>query len=175
MGRDKAFLTIKGTSLVARQTALLRSLGIDDLLISGRAGVEYRVPNVRIVTDHVADAGPLAGLAAVLASAIHPWVLVLAVDLPHVPAPYLRSIVHAAMAGAGIVPHGPNGYEPLVALYPRALLPNIETALQEERLSLQALLHTAVCQGVMQRIEIKASERPFFINWNTPEDIRPTH
>ena len=40
MGRDKAFLTIGGTTLVRRQVALLGAAGCNELLISGRAGVD---------------------------------------------------------------------------------------------------------------------------------------
>ncbi len=171
MGRDKAFLPLDGVPLVTRQTALLRSLGIDELLISGRPGIDYRVPDARVVTDRVPDAGPLAGLAAVLTAARHPWVLVVAVDLPHIPPTYLQSLLAAGAGLIGVVPHGPHGYEPLVALYPRSFLVQIETALAEHQLGLQRLLHTAVQQHQMKRVEIEESERPFFVNWNTPEDI----
>ena len=127
MGRDKAFLPFPppdGPPLIARQAAVLRSLGIHDLLISGRPDVDYTttIPDARIVTDTLADAGPLAGLTAILTAARHPWVLVLAVDLPHLTPAYLRTLVATGAGRTGVVFHGPHGYEPLAALYPRTLL-----------------------------------------------------
>ena len=41
MGEDKAFLTVEGESLVARQARLLREAGCGRVLISGRRGVDY--------------------------------------------------------------------------------------------------------------------------------------
>lgn len=172
MGRDKAFLQLGNETLVARQTRLLRELGITDLLLSGRPGVDYGVPDTRIVTDSVADAGPLAGLAGVLATARHAWVLVVAVDLPRLTPEYLEKLIRAGAGRHGAVPLGDHGFEPLVALYPTTLLTHIERALREKRLGLQPLIQTAVNEGLMVALPITADERPLFTNWNTPDDTR---
>jgi molybdopterin-guanine dinucleotide biosynthesis protein A len=173
MGRDKAFLATppEGTLLIDRQTALLRSLGSDDLLISGRAGVDYRVSDARSVADSVPECGPLAGIAALLAAARHPWLLVIAVDLPHLTSPYLEKLIASGAGPSGAVPSGNDGYEPLVALYPKSLLPVFERALAEGRFSLQPLLRTAVADGSLRSLAIEPSERTQFVNWNAPEDI----
>lgn len=171
MGRDKAFLLLDGVPLVARQTALLGSLGLEDLLISGRAGIDYAVPTARVVTDPVADAGPLAGLAAVLAAVRHPWVLVVAVDVPRLTATFLQRILDTGAGRIGVAPHAPHGFEPLVALYPRALLPRIEAALAERRLGLQALLADATRDGLMIRMDLSDADLPLLANWNAPEDL----
>lgn len=174
MGRDKAFLSHDGIPLVARQVGLLRALGIDDLLISGRAGIDYAVPDARVVTDPVPDAGPLAGLAATLAAARHPRVLVIAVDLPLLTTSFLQRILDTGGGRGGVVPHGPHGFEPLVALYPRDLLPRIEAALAERRLGLQALLAAAVVDGLMTRLDLADVDQLHLANWNTPGDIAPS-
>ena len=177
MGRDKAFLPFPapdGPSLIARQAGLLRSLGITDLLISGRPDTDYAtaVPDARVVTDTLADAGPLAGLAAILASARHPWVLIIAVDLPFLTPAYLQKLLAAASDGVGVVPHGSQGYEPLVALYPRSLLPLVETALASAQFSLQLLLQSATQQYLIEPLQLVETELTLFTNWNTPADIR---
>jgi heptosyltransferase-2 len=68
MGRDKAFLPLPpdGAPLIIRQAKLLSQIGCDELLISGRPGVAYRVAGARVVTDPGPASGPLAGLAALL-------------------------------------------------------------------------------------------------------------
>ena len=150
---------------------MLRSLGIDDLIISGRTGVDYGVPGSRVVTDTVVNAGPLAGLAAVLTAARHPWVVVIAVDLPHLTAAYLKKILAAGAGDTGVVPLGSDGYEPLVGLYPKKLLTMIETALTTGQLSLQPLLRAAVAEGLLRPLAIEPAEQVLFTNWNTPADI----
>jgi len=175
MGRDKAFLPFPapdGPPLIARQAALLRSLGINDLLISGRSDVDYTtvVPDARLVTDTVPDAGPLAGIAAILAAARHPWVLIVAVDLPHLTPAYLQTIIDASDGRTGVVPQSSQGYEPLVALYPQALLPTLQTALAERRLSLQAVIQSARAHALLIPIDISERDLPLFTNWNTLAD-----
>ena len=170
MGRDKAFVSIHGQTLVAHQAALLRSLGIDDLILSGRPEIDYGIPDARLVTDTVPDAGPLAGLAAILNAARHPWVLVLAVDLPKLTPAYLQTLLNVGAGRIGVVPHGPHGYEPLAALYPRSLLPRVETALAAGRRSLQNLIAESVQLADLNKVEIDATDLPLFANWNTPQD-----
>ncbi len=177
MGRDKAFLPFPapdGPPLIARQAALLRSVGADDLLISGRPSVDYTtaVPDAHVVTDPVPDAGPIAGLAAVFAAARHPWVLVIAVDLPRLTTDYLQKLITSGAGRVGVVPRGSQGYEPLVALYPRCLLSEIQSALAKgESLSLQNLIHTGVTRSLLSPLPILPGETTVFTNWNTQNDV----
>jgi molybdopterin-guanine dinucleotide biosynthesis protein A len=173
MGRDKAFLPSpnKGIPLIAHQATLLSSLGIDDLLISGQAGVDYGIPGARVVTDAVADCGPLSGLAAVIAAARHSQILVIAVDLPHLTDTYLKKILANAAGNTGVVPHGPDGFEPMVAVYPKSFLPRIENALAAGHLGLQPLIQAAVTGFILNPLSIDLSERPLFTNWNSPADL----
>lgn len=176
MGRDKAFLPFPapdGPPLIARQAALLRRLGITDLIISGRPGIAYTptVPDARVVFDATPDSGPLAGLAAILAAARHPWVLVIAVDLPHLTSTYLRTLLAASGQRNGVVPCGPSGYEPLVALYPRSLLATIHYALIAGQLSLQDLLRKATAASLFKTVDISDADLPLFANCNTPREL----
>jgi molybdopterin-guanine dinucleotide biosynthesis protein A len=176
MGRDKAFLPFPapdGPPLIARQASLLRELGITDLLISGRPDTDYAstVPDARVILDATADAGPLAGLSAVLGAARHPHVLVLAVDLPLITTDYLRTLIAAAPLPAGVVPLGPLGYEPLAALYPRTLRPLISHALAHHEFSLQQLVHSARQASLLEPFPISAGDLALFANWNSPGDF----
>jgi molybdopterin-guanine dinucleotide biosynthesis protein A len=174
MGRNKAFLPCPpdGTPLIVRQANLLRSLGISDLLISGRAGIDYAIRDARIVIDSVPDAGPLAGLAAVFTAARHSWVLVIAVDMPRLTTSYLQKLLTTGAGRIGVIPQGSQGYEPLVALYPRSLLSEIESALDKgDSLSLQNLIHTGMTRLLLSPLPILPSEADVFTNWNTQNDI----
>ncbi len=80
MGRDKAFLEIEGQPLWRRQIETLRAAVARQLMISGPPREEWR--ECEIVADEIAEAGPLAGVAAALRKCITPRLVVLAVDLP---------------------------------------------------------------------------------------------
>ncbi len=174
MGRDKAFLTLdNGTTLVAHQAALLRSIHVNDLLISARPHTDYNVPGAHRVYDTHPDTGPLAGIAAALAHSTQPHLLALAVDLPRVTVPLLKSLVDHLAPGVGAVPVTASGFEPLCAVYPNT--PDsraaIDAALASHDLSLQHLLRTAVNTGWMRAIPVAESDLPAFANWNTPSDV----
>jgi molybdenum cofactor guanylyltransferase len=180
MGRDKAFLPHGPTTWIAHQVALLRAVGCAEVLISGRPATDYGVPDARLVFDPVAQAGPLAGLVAVLAAAQHPWVLVIAVDLPLLTPEFLQSLITASAGQIGIVPQTPHGPEPLAALYPRALLPHAEAALHTGRLALHALVTEAETLGLLRRLTLTPHESTAqkslhaLKNHNTPRDLHVT-
>ena len=171
MGRDKAFLSIDGQPLIVRQAALLRSLGTDDLIISGRPDTDYGIPDARVVHDPIPDAGPLAGLVSVLSAARHPWVLVIAVDLPRLDVAFLNRLLALGGGHTGIVPHGPRGYEPLAALYPRSLLLEAETALRNGEFALHTLIENAHADALVQFLHLGEDDLPMLANWNSPGDV----
>lgn len=173
MGRDKAFLTIDGRTLVQRQAALLRSAGCDEVMVSGRAGVDYAVPGTRIVHDQVENAGPLAGLVAALAEMKNERLLVLAVDLPRMSKEFLERLVTAGDNKVSIVAHGLNGYEPLGACYARSMLESARAALSRWELSLQTLIGRAEEAGLVRRLRPEPGDAALFANWNSPEDLMP--
>lgn len=174
MGRDKAFLTLdNGTTLVAHQAALLRSIHVNDLLISARPHTDYHVPGAHRVYDTHPDTGPLAGIAAALAHSKQPHLLALAVDLPRMTAHFLRSLLEHTAPGVGAVPVTARGFEPLCTVYPNT--PDsraaIDDALASHDLSLQHLLRTAVDAGWMRSVPVAESDLPLFANWNSPGDV----
>ncbi len=173
MGRDKAFLPIDGQPLIARQAALLREVGCPDLIISGRPGIDYGVADARLVHDPIPDAGPLAGLVSVLSAARHPWVLVIAVDLPRLDATFLNRLLALGAGRTGVVTHGPHGYEPLAALYPRALLLEAEAALQRGAYALHILVEHAEKLALVTRLKLEPGDINVLANYNTPDDWPP--
>ncbi len=172
MGCDKAFLSMDGIPLVQRQAALLQSVGCDEVIISGKSGVDYGIPEARVVFDPVENAGPLAGLVAALSAARHERVLVLAVDLPHVTAVFLQRLLAANDVRHCTVPHGNHGYEPLVACYPRTFLDVAHDALTRGAYSLQTLLSAAESRGLVTRLPREPGDEGVLTNWNTPEDTK---
>ena len=69
MGRDKAFLSISGKTMLARQIETVRAAGAAEIFISGRAETNYSEFGCRVLVDKFHNAGPLAGIEAALAAA----------------------------------------------------------------------------------------------------------
>ena len=193
MGRDKALLPhpVSGLPLLAHQAALLRSLpGCAELLLSAPGDRGYALTGplsgARVAVDAVPDCGPLAGLAAGLAAATTPRLLVLAVDLPLVTPSYLQKLLSwrdavppiqpPAPRHAGAVPrHADGGFEPLCAVYPVSTDSRsaVASALARREFSLQRLLAAACGASWMNALPVSPAELPLFANWNTPSDLGP--
>jgi molybdopterin-guanine dinucleotide biosynthesis protein A len=182
MGRDKARLPhpVTGLPLVAHQLATLRAAGATELLLSLRAGTDY--PKAGTEVARVFDdglAGPLPALAAALARAAHPLVLVLAVDLPWIKPATLRALLAAAReidpAGeVGTVLRGTHGFEPLCAVYPRRAASHFAAAVRPaDRDSggggLQPVLAAGVAAGWLR--VVAGPDAAELTNWNTPDDL----
>jgi molybdopterin-guanine dinucleotide biosynthesis protein A len=120
MGCEKAFVEVRGQTLLARQIQLARAVGAAEVFISGRAGVDYAAFGERVLLDEVADAGPLAGIARALVETNAPLLLVLAVDLPEMSAEFLRRLAAHCTETTGAIPRVAGQVEPLAAFYPKA-------------------------------------------------------
>src|SRR5512139_3268526 len=87
-GVDKRELVVDGRTIFERQLEALRGLPV--LVSSPRD-----LPGFTTVRDAIADGGPLAGIAAGLAAARTPWLLVLAGDMPYITAALIeRMLAH---------------------------------------------------------------------------------
>ncbi len=176
MGEDKSLLIRQANAgpLYQSQLEKLRQVSPLAILLSVRPGQEFPAldADVEIVPDTAADRGPLAGLSACLEKSPAPWLLLLAVDLPRITAPFLNGMVSQAEKKAcGIVPRIDGRWEPLAAVYPRSLLKKARQHLAEGKLSLQGFIDEALADGLVVAREVTPSERPLFLNLNTPEDL----
>ena len=163
MGRDKAALPIGDATLLEHQVQKLRALGIADIMISGSTQTIFET---RFVPDIFPGKGPLSGIHACLAAAMHDAVLFLPVDAPLLPAEALRALKDAHRGGATLLRHDART-EPLFGVYDCALAPLCERILQSGDTSVKRLLE----QTSVQLLELDLPE-PAFTNCNTPEEYR---
>src|SRR5271154_3497903 len=82
MGRDKAMLEIDGASMIRRAINLVRSVGIEPVVV-GSPGEFKRQLDARVITDEWPGAGPLGGIATALSESDKQWNLVIACDMPY--------------------------------------------------------------------------------------------
>jgi molybdenum cofactor guanylyltransferase len=181
MGRDKAALAVAGETLAARAARLLASVCRRVVLADGGRNL---VPGLPSLPDAPIQ-GPAAGiLAAAQAWPGHP-LLVLACDLPRVPAALLAELLQEAGAGHGgivgqatgpdwVVPRWERGLEPLCALYHSAALAALAAAAERgvvapHRLAETAALEVRYLEG--ERLARFGPPADVFLNLNTERDL----
>lgn len=172
MGRDKATLRLDGRTLARRAADLLAAVCPEVVVADRGRGV---VPGVPSVADG-AGRGPAAGLLGAAREAPGRALLVLACDLPGVPAPLLAALVELARRrGADLaLPRSPRGPEPLVAVYgPKALAALAERVAGGEQALVGLLGRADLAVTVLEGEALERFGDPVevFRNVNTPEDL----
>jgi molybdopterin-guanine dinucleotide biosynthesis protein A len=144
MGTDKALLQLAGKPLIAHAVAKLRRICTDVYILGGNAALAAYAP---LVPDLHSGCGPVGGIEAALTHSSHDWNLILAVDLPFLPAAILhrwsaRTIARdqttrVAMFTADGRP------QPAVCLLHRQIAPSIAAAIALEEFKLLPVLEAA--------------------------------
>lgn len=172
MGSDKAVLKLPGTDelLWEHQLHTLRELGPKELFWSGN--VRDGLPeNVRVVRDIVTDAGPLGGIASCLEAMHSDLLIVLAVDLPKMTSIFLASLLSRCERHCGAVAGNGVFFEPLAAVYPKALAGLAREHLEAKRFALQDFVKAGVGRGELTTVAIEATDVGLFKNLNSPSDL----
>ncbi len=173
MGQDKAFVEVGGSSLLARQIALVRELGAGEVFISGREGVDYSAFGCRVLMDKFPDAGPLAGIERALDVCTTPLVLVLAVDMPAMGATTLRRLIANCDGVRGVIPKTKDGIEPLAAVYPKLAMNKLNLELQFGKTpGARWLAEECVAVGLARFVEVNDAEAKCFLSANSPMTLQ---
>jgi molybdopterin-guanine dinucleotide biosynthesis protein A len=106
---------VSGRSILDRQLAVLRGLTPHVFIV---AQDERRVgQDVPVVTDRIADAGPLGGVYTALRTSPVERVLVLACDMPFVTEEFLGWLAARDPDADVVLPRDAHGIHPLCAVY----------------------------------------------------------
>lgn len=165
-GSDKCGFAYRGRPLIDH--ALDALADAEERWIVG--GPRRERPGVGWVEDEPPGRGALAGVRAALAVTRSDWLALVACDMPFV-RPALWPIL---LRGAGdallVMPEGPDGLQPLAAMYHRDLAPAIERGFAAGRRSPRAFL--AEHGRVVPWSELAPELPPdTFLNANRPEDL----
>ncbi|MCP3963143.1 MAG: molybdenum cofactor guanylyltransferase [bacterium] len=169
MGRDKARLELRGESLVERAASRLADVAAEVVVADRGRGVSVS----RLSLADGPGAGPAAGILGAADARPGRDLLVLACDLPAVPAALLERLALRGEADA-VVPRWHRGTEPLCALYRVAALDALASAVEGGRFALYALLRSSsleVCWLEGPELAAFGAPERLFANLNTPEDL----
>ena len=172
-GVDKGLLDFLGKPLVAHVIARLQPQ-VDEILINSNSNANreierYAAFGYKVIADDITGyAGPLAGLHKGMRVARHPYVLTVPCDSPLLPMNLASRLMNALIqhdADLAVVKTG-NQTHPVFCLCRKALLPNLESFLQQGGRQFSAW------QNSLEVIEVAFSDNPqAFSNVNTPQEL----
>lgn len=151
MGRDKALLPFRGTTLIEHALATARKVTDDVCILSGPSR-RYQDHGVPVVEDEVCGGGPIGGLYSALLSASiegRGRIFWLGVDMPLVPASLLARLVAGLDQAEVVMARTTRGLEPMCAAFRTApTLERVRRALVEGRLKLTTALQGLALQVI---------------------------
>jgi len=166
-GHSKALAEVSGMPLAGRSVNALRSAGLPvgvvtaDEEIGATLGVSSR-------PDLEPGLGPLGGLWTALEWARERGeaaVFLLGCDMPLVTADVIRLVIGRGGSAPAVTPMGPDGLQPLCALYRLACLPEVEKRIRSDDRSLHGLIAAVEAEQVSQE-EVAAVADPETAFWN---------
>ncbi|HEY0553606.1 MAG TPA: NTP transferase domain-containing protein [Thermoanaerobaculia bacterium] len=171
MGRDKTRLALSGGTLPELAARRLATVCAEVAVADGGRGL---LPGLPALADGPGR-GPAAGILGAAAAYPGRPLLVLACDLPRVPADLLAELAALGTGPAAAdwtVPRGPEGFEPLAALYGPAALAALARRVERGLLALHRLAEEPLTVRVLEGEELTRFGDPqaIFLNLNTPED-----
>lgn len=173
MGFDKQLMRIRDERLMDILLPQLLACFDDVLVVTNR--LEYYAHKaVRAVPDSFVGMGPLAGIHAALLHSASEYTFVIACDMPHISAAYVRYMqnrVADARPDACVTKSG-EWIEPFHAFYGASCLPFVRRDLEEEKTSVFRCLKKARTLYI-EESAAKGFEggKSMFINLNTKEDL----
>ncbi len=166
MGRDKALLPYRESTLLTHALGVLREVTPDIAILCGpeRRYEDFGAP---VIADAVCGVGPLGGLYSALLSASIDGceqVLWLGVDLPLVPPSLLEHLLRELELADVAMARTTHGIEPLCAAFRTTpTLVTVRRALLDGRLKLTSALASLTVHTI-------DGDDAHFVNVNSPEE-----
>lgn len=162
MGRDKALLPFRGSTLVEHMAQLVETATGSATLVGEPD--RYRHLGYTLLADPQPDSGPLAGLVALLAATKAELNLVVPCDMPGLELGFVLQLIETARQHPdhdAVVPLAPSGQAPLSAVYRKGAYAALAAALAADQRKVR---------DALKRLKIKEvpSTAEQLANLNTP-------
>ncbi len=167
LGTDKALLLVQDEPLMIRMKKLIDPF-CKTVEISGYS-IDYDLFKINMVPDLFPGCGPISGIFSTLKHSLTEWNLLVSVDTPFINKELIQFLISEIGEYDCIIPEHDGGIEPLIGLYNRQILPQLEKTINQGDYKLMKLLNVLNTRYVDCRLLIKKYPRLFF-NINRPED-----
>ena len=171
LGRDKAFLEVKGQFLIESIIERLRQLSQEVIIVADETD-RYEELESTVVSDVYPGKGALGGIYSGVKRASNSSSLVVACDMPFLNLSLLRYMQTLAVSYDVVIPRIGHLSEALHAIYAKDCLPFMEEQLQQGDLRIIHFFpHVRVRYVEQEEIEVFDPQHLSFFNINTEADL----
>ncbi len=170
MGQNKALINLLGKPVLRWVIDAVASLS-DDIFLVTNTPESYRAFQLPMVGDILPGNAALGGIHTAVATARHPWVMLLACDMPLIRADIIRAMAAQRGDADVVVPRIAGRAEPLHALYRKTCRAAIEASIAAQQLRVISFFE-AVAVRYISPADLGEPNFNFLTNLNTPEDLQ---
>jgi len=162
-----------GEYLIARLVRILKSRFDGVLVVTGNMRRYTEILDVPILEDTVKDKGPLGGIYTGLLASPTDDSLIAACDMPLIDLNVVSLLLEERDGSPAVVLKIGGYLEPLLGIYNKSCIPQIERMLDQGHLKVQDLLNSMVIKVIPEsKIRRIDPELKSFVNLNTRDDLR---
>ncbi|MEN8115931.1 MAG: molybdenum cofactor guanylyltransferase [Bacteroidota bacterium] len=169
MGTDKALLELGGITLLEKAIGLCQS-ACSSILISSN-NPKHRKPDIPLIPDEIENCGPMGGIYSCMKKSLTDWNFVVSVDSPLVIPEFIGYLISETEDCDVVVPVHSKGKEPLIALYHKQCLPEMERMLRSGNFKMHNLFHSVKTKWIDTN-EWLVKYPKLFYNINRPEELK---
>jgi len=172
MGTNKAFLQLEAERLIDKNIRLFKDI-FDHVMIVVAEPREYLHLDAAIATDIFAGKGALGGLYTGLFFSPTQYAFVAACDMPFLQGRFIEYMAQNTDGFDIVVPHPPDGLQPLCTVYSRSCLPAIRNLIDKNRLQIKGFYPGhKILEISSDALKSFDPDENMFANLNTPEDLQ---
>ena len=168
MGTDKAFIQINKKTLLENAFEICKPICTNILISSNDQ--KHKISGVKIIPDEFLNCGPLSGIYSCLKKSDTHWNFVISVDAAFVEPAFIEYLINETDDSDAIVPFHSKGKEPLISMYHKSGLSEMQKHLKSGNLKMHNLISDLNTKYVDSQNWVERFPK-IFRNLNHPDDI----
>lgn len=168
MGEEKGLVHFRGKTFMHWILKSVYPINSRPVLVTGNS--TYQIFGLELISDLIADKGPLGGIYTALSHTTSDLVLILSCDIPKITTKALSYLLEKSLASPSkitFLSDGKNDY-PLIGIYPKLSLKLVETSILAGELKLRKFVESQP----HQRIVLNSDQIESLQNINTKVQLQ---
>jgi molybdopterin-guanine dinucleotide biosynthesis protein A len=171
-GRMKPKIVVDGETIIFRILSVLRDIFDEIIIVTNNPEEFIDFTFCKIVSDEIANKGPLGGIHAALKASSNGSVFIFAGDMPYLDRNVILKMIDAYKKSNGdvLIPKAGEFIEPLHSIYSQSIANHLETYLKSSKSNAVRDYAELLNVGFLQFGNAEIIKRAF-TNINSPADI----
>jgi len=169
MGQNKALMKINGITIIELILNEISKISTDILISSNTT--EYNFLNFKIVNDEIKNIVPISGIYSGLKNIKNEKAIIVSCDIPFINNNLIEYLIENSQNFDVTIPEFNNFLEPLIGIYSKSIVKNIENEIINSNYSIQKIIKNLNYNILKINSNLNFYNENLFLNVNNFEDF----